>query len=110
MQTDKIVSIRRFCGNELFVLRLAGLPEDLAAYKGGFGLFFETEAEDMTQIFRSFSDRIQTVVCIGIDSSEQAAAAAQQKAAGALRFVEAGQALQMDTVWDGIDLINALSR
>lgn len=110
MQTDKIVSIRRFCGNELFVLRLAGLPEDLAAYKGGFGLFFETEAEDMTQIFRSFSDRIQTVVCIGIDPSEQAAAAAQQKAAGALRFVEAGQALQMDTVWDGIDLINALSR
>lgn len=110
MQTDEISSIRRYCGNELYVLQLAALPKDIAAYKGGFGLFFETETEDIAEIFRSFSPRIQTVVCIGIDPAEQAAAAAHQKAAGALRFVETGQALQMDTVWDGIDLIDALSR
>ena len=110
MQIDEISSIRRYCGNELYVLQLAALPQDLALYKGGFGLFFETEAENIEQIFRSFSPRIQTVVCVGLDPAEQAAAAAQQKAAGALRFVEAGQALQMDTVWDGIDLIEALSR
>lgn len=110
MQSDETASIRRYCGNVLYVLRLAALPQDLAVYKGGFGLFYETEAEDIEQIFRSFSPRIQTVVCIGLDPAEQAAAASQQKAAGALRFVEAGQALQMDTVWDGIDLIEALSR
>lgn len=110
MKADETVSIHRYCGNELYVLRLAALPQDLAVYKGGFGLFFETEADDIEQIFRSFSPRIQTVVCIGLDPAEQASAASQQKAAGALRFVEAGQALQMDTVWDGIDLIEALSR
>ena len=44
MQTDKIVSIRRFCGNELFVLRLAGLPEDLAAYNEKTGRIREDAA------------------------------------------------------------------
>lgn len=110
MQSDEITSIRRYGGNALYVLRLRALPEDLAAYKGGFGLFYETEAADSAQIFRCFSPRIQTVVCIGIDPAKEAAAAERQQAAGALRFVEAGQALQMDTVWDGIDLIDALSQ
>ena len=62
------------------------------------------------QIFRSFSDRIQTLVCVGIEPEDMAVLAAQKHSAGVLRFVSPGQALQMDTIWDGTDLIEALSR
>ena len=106
----QVTAIRRFHGNALYVLRLSELPPDLAGYRGGFGLFYEAEAETEDDIFRSFSDRIQTVVCVGVEPAKIAAAAARAHSAGVLRFVEAGQALQMDTVWDGIDLIAALSR
>ena len=107
---DTVISIRCYNGNVLYVLRLAGLPRNLAKYKGGFGLFFETEADSLKQILHSFSVKIQTIVCIGLDPGEFAAIAAKEHAAGAFRFVEAGQAMQMDTVWDGTDLIEALSR
>lgn len=106
----QIRSIRRYHGNALYVLGLSALPEDLAAYKGGFGLFYETETDAAEKIFRSFSDRIQTLVCVGTEPEDLAALAAQKHSAGVLRFVSPGQALQMDTIWDGTDLIEALSR
>lgn len=106
----RVSRIRRYRGNILYTLQLSRFPDDLAVYKGGFGLFFETEAKSAAQLFGGFSARMQTVVCIGISPQAMAAAAAAESAAGALRFVPAGQALQIDTVWDGIDLIGALSR
>ena len=109
-EETQITSIRRYHGNALYVLRLSALPRDLAAYKGGFGLFYETETDAAEEIFRSFSDRIQTVVCVGIEPEDLARPAAQKHSAGVLRFVSPGQALQMDTIWDGTDLIEALSR
>ena len=109
-KAPEVTSIRRFGGNALYVLHLDRLPQDLAAYKGGFGLFYEAETESPEKIFDSFSDRIQTIVCIGTRPERLAASALQAHSPGVLRFVEAGQALQMDTFWDGMDLIEALSR
>lgn len=103
-------SIRRYRGNALYVLTLSGMPRDLAAYKGGFGLFFEAEADSAEALFHSFSPRIQTVVCIGTEPGLMAGLAVRHHSEGVLRFVEAGQALQIDTIWDGTDLIRALSR
>ena len=109
-EETQITSIRRYHGNVLYVLQLSGLPSDLADYKGGFGLFYETETDHAEEIFRSFSDRIQTIVCVGTGPEDLAALAVQKNSAGVLRFVSPGQALQMDTIWDGTDLIEALSR
>ena len=64
----------------------------------------------MEKIFNSFSQRIQTVVCIGISPEILSSQAIAQHVPGALRFVHPGEALQMDTVWDGTDMIAALSR
>lgn len=97
-------------GNWLYVLHLPALPADLSGYKGGFGLFYETETDSVEKIFNSFSQRIQTVVCIGISPEILSSQAIAQHVPGALRFVHPGEALQMDTVWDGTDMIAALSR
>lgn len=110
-QTDSMtIRIRRYHGNLLYVLSLSDMPDNLAVYKGGFGLFFEMEAGTAAEIFKSFTPRIQTVVCIGVEPGILAGLAAQHHSEGVLRFVESGQALQIDTIWDGIDLIRALSR
>ena len=48
--------------------------------------------------------------CGGLEPAEVAALLARAGARGVDRVVPLGQALEMDTVWDGRDLIAALSR
>ena len=54
--------------------------------------------------------KAQTLVCGGLEPAEVAALLARAGARGVDRVVPLGQALEMDTVWDGRDLIAALSR
>lgn len=104
------MTLERYGGNLVYVARLSSLPTAPVDWKGGFGLFFEGEAQDPADLLPLLSPKTQTLSCGGLRSGEIAAFLAEHHAPGIDRVVPMGQALEMDTVWDGRDLIAALSR
>ena len=109
-QPAPVARLERYGGSLVQVARLASLPDGPVACKGGFGLFFECEAERPEQLLPMLGPKVQTVVCGGVEPARLARLFAEGHARGADRVVPLGQALAMDTVWDGHDLIAELSR
>lgn len=105
-----VEGLERYGGNLVWTARLSGPPGENLPPRGGFGLFWEREIGTLDQLPALLDDRAQTVVCVGVDPAETAAFLAARGARGVTRVVPAGQALEMDTVWDGRDLIAELSR
>lgn len=96
--------------NHIYRLYSKELTSQLFALKGDSGFFIETNLDDVTELFSKLDQQIQTVCYFGI---EPQALADQLIASGCLgvdRIVPIGQALDFDFVWDGMDLINSLSR
>lgn len=110
MAVPGVKGLERYGGNLVWTAPLELPPEGERPPKGGFGLFWEAEIETLDQLPALLDRRTQTVVCVGPGPEEVAAFLAQQGARGVTRVVPAGQALEMDTVWDGHDLIAELSR
>ena len=110
MEEPAVAAVERYQGNLLYVARLAGLSGSLPSLAGGFGLFFEAALPSLEALPPLRPPKAQTLVCGGLEPSETAALLARAGARGVDRVVPLGQALEMDTVWDGRDLIAALSR
>ena len=110
MEEPAVAAVERYQGNLLYVARLAGLSGSLLSLAGGFGLFFEAALPSLEALPPLLPPKAQTLVCGGLEPSETAALLARAGARGVDRVVPLGQALEMDTVWDGRDLIAALSR
>lgn len=110
MTDPAVAALERYGGNLVYVARLSGMPTAPLEEKGGFGLFFEAEAGDMEELPPLLSPRVQTVACAGVEPGGVAAFLAQRHARGVDRVVPLGRAMEMDTIWDGKDLIAALSR
>lgn len=103
--------MERYQGNLLYVARLAGLSGSLLSLAGGFGLFFEAALPSPGGAAPPApAQGADPGVRRGWSPSETAALLARAGARGVDRVVPLGQALEMDTVWDGRDLIAALSR
>ena len=110
MEEPAVVAVERYQGNLLYVAQLAGLSGNLPSLAGGFGLFFEADLPSLEALAPLLPPKAQTLVCGGLEPAEVAALLARAGARGVDRVVPLGQALEMDTVWDGRDLIAALSR
>ena len=110
MEQPSVAAVERYQGNLLYVARLAGLSGNLPSLAGGFGLFFEAALPSLEALAPLLPPKAQTLVCGGLEPAEVAALLARAGARGVDRVVPLGQALEMDTVWDGRDLIAALSR
>ncbi len=102
--------VERYEGNLLYVVRPQALPRDITTLPGGFGLFFEGSIPSLEKLVPLLRPKVQTLVCLGQVPGEVARFLADRHAAGVDRVVLPGQALEMDTIWDGKDLIGGLSR
>lgn len=105
-----VKQVERFRGNLLYVASLTELPGQLDQLQGGFGLFYQCSVKGLEDLLPRLTPRVQTLVCEGLDPRKTAAWLAERNAKGACRVVRPGQALTLDTVWDGKDLIAGLSR
>lgn len=110
MEEPAVAAVERYQGNLLYVARLAGLSGSLLSLAGGFGLFFEAALPSLEALPPCSRPRRRPWCAAGWSPSETAALLARAGARGVDRVVPLGQALEMDTVWDGRDLIAALSR
>jgi hypothetical protein len=96
--------------NRIFRIALEELPENIAEHRGRYGFFFETIDNDLTQLSRIVSARYQTLTCFGVDIHALARTVVANGLAGIDRVVPVGKALDIGVIWDGYDLIRAMSR
>lgn len=97
-------------GGAVTVLEWSGLPSDLGACRGRFGLFRQWLTASLEPLVPHLDGRFQTLTCFGMEAEALADFVVAHRLSGIDRVVAAGQALDMGLVWDGYDLIGQLSR
>lgn len=97
-------------GNYIYRIRLGNLPVDIEHHRGQHGFFFEYTTQDTGCLAEIVTPRYQTLTTFGIDRKELARQVIALGLPGIDRIVAVGQALDIGTLWDGHDLIAALSR
>ncbi|MFZ4689596.1 MAG: acyl-CoA reductase [Polymorphobacter sp.] len=86
---------------------LAGLGDPAAA---GNGFFREYRIENLAALMPLVQRNWQTLVSHGIPTEEWRSALQSGLPHGIDRIVRVGQALDFDAVWDGVDLLAAMTR
>lgn len=108
--TPALTGLTKYGGSLLWVADLAAPPVGPDYPKGGFGLFYQYSVSSLEKVLPMLSPKVQTLVCGGLSPRETAQFLAERQAAGVDRVVVPGQALELDAIWDGKDVIAALSR
>jgi hypothetical protein len=119
---DKLVAAARFSAenpkaklvksadNKIFRFELEDLPPNLEDYKSHSGLFFEVNLKNLSELEESVQSNFQTMTYFGFELGELNEFARDAKLRGIDRIVPVGKSLDFSLVWDGHDLISALSR
>ena len=97
-------------GNLLRVIMLMNVPKDIEKCEGFGGYFYECEIDSLQDLMPIMDERIQTVVHWGISPEELRDALIKNHVRGVDRIVPPGAAMNIDTIWDGFDLVSAMSR
>ena len=105
---DAVHAVRH--GNQIYRVRLKQLPKDTSHLRGRFGLFFEYVTMDIGELRTIVNDKYQTLTCHGVERPEVAQWVVSSGLSGIDRIVPVGNALDIDIVWVGHDLISHLSR
>lgn len=107
---SKYVKNYKNYSNKLNIIELKRVPRGINLYKGRFGLFFENNLKKLSDITK-FTDRdCQTLTYLGLSSSDLTKLSENKNLNGIDRFVNIGSSLEMNFIWDGIDLREALTR
>jgi hypothetical protein len=96
--------------NRLYVYNLAALPNDITPLSGQFGQFFQIHLPSLAAVIPYMTKKVQTISTIGISADAIRFQLITNGAAGVDRIVPIGQAMDMDIIWDGINMIESLSR
>ncbi len=93
----------------VIALRIDDLARLSRDHPGG-GLFFEAVLPDPEPLLRFLRPTDQALGWWGLDADALAALAPRLADAGLDRIVRLGHALDFDAAWDGVDLLDALTR
>ena len=96
--------------NNLYRIELSKIDKDTINLRGKFGLFFEYKANNLQNISKLISKKVQTVTYSGFKKEKLLKFIIDEKLNGIDRFVPIGSALNIGLTWDGFNLINVLSR
>lgn len=83
---------------------------DLQSYRGRGGYFYEIDIETLPSLFPKLDESCQTITYFGIKPAEIREAVLDSGVKGIDRIVPIGKAMDIDIVWDGMDLLSLLSR
>ena len=97
-------------GNLLYRTEVALIDENIKNLRGKGGYFYEYSLGELSDFFDVVDEKYQTVTYFGIDADRLAAMVISHNLRGIDRIVPVGQAMDIDIIWDGYDLINNLSR
>lgn len=105
----KVKRVRRW-KNRLYVVEPEDIPGEASGSWMQFGSFLEYHMKSGEEWAEAVSEKTQTLTCFGVDDAALRKTVLSRGLRGIFRIVPVGQALWMDTVWDGKDLIRLLSR
>ncbi len=96
--------------NRITVVRPAGLEGLGAPAPTGAGFFREHRVGELAELAPLIRRNWQTVVSHGIPAEDWAAFLRAHCPAGIDRIVKPGEALDFDSIWDGVDLLASMTR
>jgi hypothetical protein len=96
--------------NLLYVYTLSSLPSDITTLSGIFGQFFQYTITDLMDLMPLLSKKVQTISVLGMDKDKLRRKMVTCNVMGGDRIVSVGQAMNMDIVWDGFNMLEGLSR
>ena len=96
--------------NNIYCIKLKKLPNKITFLRGRFGIFFEINIRNIDHLKSKIDDKFQTLTYYGVDKKILKNFVINNKLNGIDRIVPVGKALDMDYIWDGIDLTKSLSR
>ena len=97
-------------GNILYVSDVEKLPDDADSLRGTCGYFYQYTAESLDEAAYIVNEKYQTLVYFGVSPKELSEFVMNNHLKGIDRIVPVGQALDIDVIWDGYDLVRTLSR
>jgi hypothetical protein len=84
--------------------------DNIDEFRGKFGYFFEYDTNDINSIAHIINNKYQTLTYFGVNKSELINFVFENSLLGIDRIVPIGQAMEMDVIWDGYDIVRSLSR
>jgi len=100
-------------GNILYVAKIEKEllnAETLLSLRGRYGMFFEILLDDESDLPAFLPGKIQTLTCQKGDEEGIKRMLWRERVQGVDRVVPFGQALALNLIWDGMDLIERMSR
>ena len=96
--------------NNLYVIRPNKNLDQIENIRGIHGTFFEKNIVDISYLKKFITKKCQTITYFGIKKKVIENFLNNSNLLGVDRIVPIGKGLEIDTVWDGYDTINSLSR
>jgi hypothetical protein len=97
--------------NILYRATLSSLHgDDLTNFRGIGGYFYEYDLKSLEEFIPFITEKYQTVTYYGIQSTLIKNIILKYHLSGIDRIVPIGQAMDINIIWDGYDLINMLTR
>jgi hypothetical protein len=106
---DDITQVERI-RNDVYRISLARVGLETETLRGRFGTFYEYEAASLDEFKVMVSRKCQTITYFGVDGASIGDFVVAGRLTGVDRVVPVGQALDMNVIWDGIDVCKTLSR
>ncbi len=109
MEGGAITEVKRW-DNRLYTVQVDVLPDKLSRLRGQFGLFYQYDCTDLEAVAPLLTEEIQTLIVHGVDRDAVARWVVDHRLKGVDRIAAVGEALDIDVLWDGYDVIRTLCR
>lgn len=107
--THKGVSLVK-SSNSCIRINLKKIEGEIMDYKGNCGFFFEYQTQNLEDIVCVLNKECQTVSYYGVDASLLADLVVKNGVKGCDRIVPIGKTMDISLVWDGVNMIDEMSR
>ena len=100
--------VRRW-GNMLYVADASDCKGSITDLEAKFGIFYEMDIRDISEMMPYMEARVQTLVTSGSDQEDIYEAVRKSGAEGVDRVAAIGEALDFNIVWDRKDIVEIIS-
>lgn len=97
-------------GNYLNIIKVNELTDNIMDYKSSGGYFFEYEAKDLLELTPILGKECQTIAYFGINPNELFNLILDQGVKGVDRIIALGKTMELSLQWEGVNLVEAMSR
>jgi len=109
IKNQNFLDIKRI-KNNVFVVTPNSKLKNIEEIRGVNGIFFQKNIKNILMLKFFISKKCQTISYYGVSKNEFKEFLSKNNLFGVDRIVPLGQALEIDLIWDGYDVIKSLSR